>query len=215
MEPEAVLNLFDSYWYHLKIFENQPKTSTSSTFEPNPVLQTEENPSKNQNFSRQLTINARSKSDDLQSILLEREISVEIPKPPEFNKPSKVFNKKKNRLSKSLSELEFEEVKGFMDLGFVFSEEDKDSSLVEIIPGLQKLGLQRDDTPGKKEEIRRSEELSGLRARPYLSEAWEVLNVREKEESPLLKWRFPVVSNEIDMKASLKWWAHSVADTVR
>ncbi|GFS45552.1 hypothetical protein Acr_00g0096730 [Actinidia rufa] len=42
--------------------------------------------------------------------------------------------------SKSLSELEFEELKGFMDLDFVFSEEDTGSRLVSVIPGLQRLG---------------------------------------------------------------------------
>ncbi|KAK6124183.1 hypothetical protein DH2020_042092 [Rehmannia glutinosa] len=206
MEPEDVLNLFDSKWFHLKIFEKQSKTPIS---EPNPNPQIEENPSKI-NVSRQLTIHTRSKSDDqlltsfnsspnpllqkphLQTIFSEREISLEIPK---FDKPSKGLNKKKKRFSKSLSELEFEEMKGFMDLGFVFSEEDKDSNLVEIIPGLQKLGREQN-----------VKDLSGPRARPYLSEAWE---------SPLMKWRFPAVSNEIDMKDSLKWWAHSVASAVR
>ncbi|CAN1142444.1 hypothetical protein LINPERPRIM_LOCUS26028 [Linum perenne] len=42
--------------------------------------------------------------------------------------------------SKSMSSLEFEELKGFMDLGFVFSEKDKESSFVSILPGLQRLG---------------------------------------------------------------------------
>ncbi|KAL7255399.1 hypothetical protein ACSBR1_009537 [Camellia fascicularis] len=45
---------------------------------------------------------------------------------------------------KSLSSLEFEELKGFVDLGFVFLEEDVNSSLVEIIPGLQRL-VKKDD----------------------------------------------------------------------
>ncbi|KAK9706823.1 hypothetical protein RND81_07G154100 [Saponaria officinalis] len=50
-------------------------------------------------------------------------------------------SRRKKRLSKSLSDLEFEELKGFMDLGFVFSEEDRDNStLASIIPGLQKFG---------------------------------------------------------------------------
>ncbi|CAL8077466.1 unnamed protein product [Prunus armeniaca] len=42
--------------------------------------------------------------------------------------------------SKSLSDPEFDELKGFMDLSFVFTEEDKGSKLVSIIPGLQRLG---------------------------------------------------------------------------
>ncbi|XP_048441861.1 uncharacterized protein LOC125478117 [Pyrus x bretschneideri] len=41
--------------------------------------------------------------------------------------------RKKKSESKSLTDLQFEELKGFMDLGFVFSEEDKDSNLVSII----------------------------------------------------------------------------------
>ncbi|CAL8990528.1 unnamed protein product [Prunus brigantina] len=40
--------------------------------------------------------------------------------------------------SKSLSDLEFDELKGYMDLGFVFTEEDKDSKLV--CKGLEVLG---------------------------------------------------------------------------
>ncbi|KAI6705432.1 hypothetical protein NL676_008394 [Syzygium grande] len=44
---------------------------------------------------------------------------------------------KRRASSKSLLQLEFEELKGFMDMGFVFLEEDKvDLSLVSIIPGL-------------------------------------------------------------------------------
>lgn len=111
----------------------------------------------------------------------------------------------KKGLSKSLSELEFEEVKGFMDLGFAFSEEDKlDSSLVEIIPGLKK----KDD---HEEDIDKSSSVE----RPYLSEAWKVLERRDKKKKkPLMKWRVPNTSNEIDMKDSLKWWAHTVASTV-
>ncbi|KAI3456125.1 hypothetical protein Pfo_012788 [Paulownia fortunei] len=235
MEPEAVLNLFDSRWFYLEIFEKQSKTSTSSTHEPNPGRQIQENSSK-PNVSRQLTIHTRSKSDqllypstsfttdisspnsvlqkpNLQTILSEREISLEIPKTPQFKKHIKGFNRKRKGFSKSLSQLEFEELKGFMDLGFVFSEEDKDSSLVEIIPGLQRLG-QEIDCDQVQEEQRSVKELSGPRVRPYLSEAWEGLN-RQNEENPLMKWRVPAVSNEIDMKDSLKWWAHTVASAVR
>lgn len=48
-------------------------------------------------------------------------------------------------IHKLSSELEFEEVKGFMEIGFVFSHQDMDSRLLKIIPG---------------------------RRRPYLSQAW-------------------------------------------
>ncbi|KAL8497236.1 hypothetical protein ACS0TY_020793 [Phlomoides rotata] len=44
---------------------------------------------------------------------------------------------RKRRLSRSLSALEFKEVKGSRDLGFLFDEEDKNPG---IIQGLQKCG---------------------------------------------------------------------------
>lgn len=114
--------------------------------------------------------------------------------------------KRRHGFSKSLSDLEFEELKGFMDLGFVFSEEDKDSSLVEIIPGLQRLGVEREsDDEG-------SCSSTGAR-RPYLSEAWE--NMDRRLQTPLLNWEIPVVRDEIDMKDNLKLWAHTVASYVR
>ena len=83
---------------------------------------------------------------------------------------------KRNKIgsSKSWSELEFEELKGFMDLGFVFSEEDKDSSLVSVVPRLQRLG------------IKANEEVSddNIISRPYLSESWVFLD-RKMVNKPL------------------------------
>ncbi|KAK2438276.1 hypothetical protein P8452_33993 [Trifolium repens] len=117
---------------------------------------------------------------------------------------------KKRRESKSLSDLEFEELKGFMDLGFVFSEEDKDSSLVEIIPGLQRLGKKNEET----EEEKDYDFDESVVQRPYLSEAWEVYEWRKKEK-PLMNWKVPALNNEVDMKNSLRLWAHTVASTVR
>lgn len=112
-------------------------------------------------------------------------------------------------LSKSLSDLEFEELKGFMDLGFVFSEEDKnDSNLASIIPGLQRLGQKT----GENEEETGIE--NGI-SRPYLSEAWESVE-EENEKRILMKWRVPALgATEMDMKDHLKFWAHTVASTVR
>ncbi|KAK3431168.1 hypothetical protein EUGRSUZ_E02771 [Eucalyptus grandis] len=130
---------------------------------------------------------------------------------------------KRRALSKSLSELEFEEVKGFMDLGFVFAEEDSvDSSLVSIIPGLQRLGKKikdgdEDDEDGDHhQEDGDEKEIVGepaVVARPYLSEAWEWWE-EKKEEDPLMNWKVPALGNETDMRESLKSWAHTVASTV-
>ncbi|KAE8651663.1 hypothetical protein Csa_021244 [Cucumis sativus] len=133
-----------------------------------------------------------------------REFSVE-----ENYEKMKIMGKVK-RLSKSLSELEFEELKGFMDLGFVFSEEDKnDTNLASIIPGLQRFGE-------KKEEKQKQIEDGVLLKRPYLSEAWEDVEKENDKKRILMKWRVPSLgATEMDIKHHLKFWAHTVASTVR
>lgn len=124
--------------------------------------------------------------------------------------------RRKGGESKSLSELEFEELKGFMDLGFVFSEEDRESSLASIIPGLQRLGKNDNEEKEEKEEEEESVVDDGSEiSRPYLSEAWEVFDLMPKRENPLVNWKIPALSNEIGVKDSLRWWAHTVASTVR
>ncbi|XP_074373570.1 uncharacterized protein LOC141713907 [Apium graveolens] len=113
--------------------------------------------------------------------------------------------------SRSLSELEFEEVKGFMDLGFVFSEGDKNSSLVKIIPGLQRFG----EGEGEKENSTHDNNAENrLIKRPYLSQAWENMEYKRKEA---VKWKInaAVLDNEMDMKHQLRFWAQSVASAVK
>ncbi|XP_028755745.1 uncharacterized protein LOC114715119 [Neltuma alba] len=128
------------------------------------------------------------------------------------------MNKKER---KSLSDLEFEELRGFMDLGFVFSEKDKDSNLASIIPGLQRLGKKDADEEDEGEEEQERHSDDSEISRPYLSEAWEFQERRRKKESNqnrnpfLMNWRVPSTDNEIDVKDSLKLWAHNVASTVR
>uniref|UniRef100_A0A7N0V4I7 Uncharacterized protein n=1 Tax=Kalanchoe fedtschenkoi TaxID=63787 RepID=A0A7N0V4I7_KALFE len=113
--------------------------------------------------------------------------------------------RRKSRGSRSLTELEFEEVKGFMDLGFVFSDEDHDdSSLVSIIPGLHRRGHHSGEEDGDHDG-----HLGGV-SRPYLSEAWRCVR---KETTP-----FSVCmgsANEAEMKNQIKFWAHSVASAIR
>ncbi|XP_041995929.1 uncharacterized protein LOC121746070 [Salvia splendens] len=236
MEAETVLNLFDSMWFHLGILEKTPTP---------PSLQTQPNQPSNQKVSRQISLLGRSKSDDLssfttknstspsiikphlQTILSDKEVSVslEIPKSPAMKKAvikQQHDMRRKKKLSKSMSQLEFEEVKGFIDMGFVFSEEAKeDRALVEIVPGLQKFGQSTECGVPETEEKRRrrSEEASRMRGRPYLSEAWDFY---EEEEKRLMKWRVPfplplpaAATNEMDIKDSLKSWAHTVASAVR
>ncbi|XP_042008903.1 uncharacterized protein LOC121757418 [Salvia splendens] len=222
MEPQTVLNLFDSRWFHLGIIGAPPETSISPAPPPFPHLQIPQN-QPNQKVSRQISSLARSKSEELssltthnpspdsvlktphlQTIFSDREFSISSETPKiSLARKAAVDGRRKKRLSKSMSQLEFEEVKGFIDIGFVFSEEDKvDSALVEIIPGLQKLGQKID---------RKIEEASRMRAKPYLSEAWEFY-----EEERLMKWRVPSsATSEMEIKDNLKSWAHTVASAVR
>lgn len=241
MDPRDIINLFDLYWFNLEIFNKSSLSSISSNFETNQYQEIQENPLKDSDpmISRLPSILVRSKSDQisstasflsdsnspnsvlftphLQTILSGKESTQEESKQLEEHKPViKTSNKgirgrKKMGSSKSLSELEFEELKGFMDLGFVFSEDDKkDSSLVEIIPGLQRLGKKEDSSVSDFDE---SSSSSSSVSRPYLSEAWEVLDRRNKE-TPLMDWIIPALNNDVDIKNSLKLWAHNVATTV-
>ncbi|EOY27946.1 hypothetical protein QUC31_012765 [Theobroma cacao] len=239
MESGEIIKLFDSCWFEMEIFKKHLSPSPSTSFEPNPDRQDEENSSKPE-FKRTPTLHTRSMSDQLSlstsflgngsfspdsvlhapklhKIISGKEITEEELQEADGNIQEAPNNKavtstritrRKKGISKSLSDLEFEELKGFMDLGFVFSEEDnKDSRLVEIIPGLQRLG--------KKEGEEESKEADKAEvSRPYLSEAWEVSG-RRRKENPLMNWRVPALGNEIDMKDSLRLWAHTVASTVR
>ncbi|KAA8519621.1 hypothetical protein F0562_013934 [Nyssa sinensis] len=194
MAPEEVMNLFNSCWFTLEILKKQPSTSNSSVSQTNPGQQIQED-SPRFNSSSLPTIHIRSKSDHLsseesfrsdslspnsvlftpylQTILSGKEATQEEYPSKQQHKeeePKKIRGTRrraKKGVSKSLSDLEFEELKGFMDLGFVFSEEDKDSSLVAIIPGLQRLGKKSDD-----EEQENGVDESSV-PRPYLSEAWD------------------------------------------
>ncbi|GLT68317.1 hypothetical protein SLA2020_405630 [Shorea laevis] len=241
MDPEEVIELFDSCWFEMGIFKEIPSSSRFSSFESK---QDQEKLSKSEitPFSDIPTIRTRSMSDRLSmetsflssgsfspdSVLfspklhpvlsgkeiteenLERSRAIE-----EITHRKKMASRRRSMkmkkwASKSLSELEFEELKGFMDLGFIFTEEDNnDSRLVEIVPGLQRLGKKND-------EVKESgkEEGGAAVSRPYLSEAWEVED-RKREEKPLMDWSVLDLSNEIDMKDNLRCWAHTVASTVR
>ncbi|XP_019099884.1 PREDICTED: uncharacterized protein LOC104782786 isoform X2 [Camelina sativa] len=93
-------------------------------------------------------------------------------------------NVRRRRKGKSMSDLEYEELKGFMDLGFVFSEEDhKDSDLVSILPGLQRL-VKKDHDGLVQVTNKEEEDKSNINtvARPYLSEAWDHCGGRKGEK---------------------------------
>ncbi|KAL2343274.1 hypothetical protein Fmac_004559 [Flemingia macrophylla] len=235
MEPEAVFKLFDSFWFEVNTLKKNSSPHTSFTCssenldcemkqeEPKlPLIRTSHTRSMSDQSMTTSSFNHESLSPDsvlllppkLQTILSGKEVTDSEPEShdevlrPKKNKKISSHGARKRRESKSLSDLEFAELKGFMDLGFVFSEEDKDSSLASIIPGLQRLGQKEEE-----QEVD-CDELSV--PRPYLSEAWEVQEYdRRKKENPLVNWKMPAFNNETDMKDSLRWWAHTVASTVR
>ncbi|KAL7265134.1 hypothetical protein ACSBR1_002984 [Camellia fascicularis] len=119
---------------------------------------------------------------------------------------------------KSLLELELEEVKGFMDLGFKFSKESLSPQMMSVLPGLQRLELANGDEEVDKddrdiigEEEREGEEEKRSVMRPYLSEAWDI----KRPDSPLLNLRLPRVSAAGDMKKHLRYWASTVASVIQ
>lgn len=118
------------------------------------------------------------------------------------NSCSPTSARKQSRISetsvscKSLGDLELEELKGFMDLGFVFKKENLSRHVISLIPGLQRMNCDgdEDDEEGK--------------MRPYLSEAWL--------HSPLiLSIRVSRVCKDSDkVKKHLKGWARTVAAAI-
>ncbi|XP_021289632.1 uncharacterized protein LOC110420588 [Herrania umbratica] len=119
---------------------------------------------------------------------------------------------------RSLKDLELEEVKGFMDLGFIFKKENLNARMISVVPGLLRLGflktkqktelnLAADELP-KDDDIEPEE--TGV-VRPYLSEAWLI----KRPDSPLLNLRVPRVYAAADMKKHLKFWARTVASVVQ
>lgn len=127
-----------------------------------------------------------------------------IPRPkqsktPQFSRREPVDGRRHRRI-KSLSDLEFEEVKGFADLGFVFDEQNASPDMASVIPGLRRRFSQE---PEDTENVRR----------PYLSEAWLVQKRELLLPAPL---RIPPPPrSEPHMKAHLKVWAKSVATAVK
>ncbi|KAK3012647.1 hypothetical protein RJ639_009192 [Escallonia herrerae] len=231
MEPEDVLNLFESYWFEHGIFTDKHSTLPTA----NSVHQNHEE-LEEPKLSQLQTLRVRSQSDrclssdtsfspsspspnsvtvsrKLQTIVSGKEVKEffhPVAKQEEIDVPFKRKADDRRRRnkggSKSLSDLEFEELKGFMDLGFVFSEEVPDPSLVSIVPGLQRLGK------------RAGEEVNDVQhavSRPYLSEAWSVLDQTKVNYNAFIDRRVPALGNQIDMKDQIRIWAHSVASAVK
>ncbi|KAL8149873.1 uncharacterized protein LOC141708969 [Apium graveolens] len=130
---------------------------------------------------------------------------------------------------KSLGELEVEEVKGFMDLGFKFDPQNLSPRMMSVVPGLQRLAGSQNSEIIQKETIdhvlatnklddqevacagNEMKSESGEVRRPYLSEAWLI----RRPDSPLLKLKISRNSEAGDIKKHLKQWARTVATVVQ
>lgn len=110
---------------------------------------------------------------------------------------SRVRRRDRRRTTKSMTDLEIDELQGFMDLGFKFNMNNLSPQVVNMLPGLQRFGGQRVQT--------------SIVSRPYLSEAW----LTPRSDSPVLNWRVPSEHGEaVTMKEQLKFWARAVASTM-
>ncbi|GMJ03015.1 hypothetical protein HRI_003970700 [Hibiscus trionum] len=124
---------------------------------------------------------------------------------------------RKSTSCRSLKDLELEEVKGFMDLGFIFTKEHLNPTMIHVVPGLLRLGFPKriksteQDDELQKDDGTEQEEKKRVVIRPYLSEAWLI----KRPDSPLLNLRVPRVSAAADMKKHLKFWARTVASVVQ
>ncbi|VFQ64425.1 unnamed protein product [Cuscuta campestris] len=216
----TLLSLFDSFWFEHQILTSRNSAAATKPQEGSPKNKISRIPT---SMPRSLSDKCLSSKDCLDSeepspmsVLLEPKQLQPILSGKEFSgntdlgfknrescRRGTMVMKRKN--SKSLSDLEFKELKGFMDLGFVFSDEDRESELVSIIPGLQKKGVSE------------SGQISDV-SRPYLSEAWDAMEEEEKERdigSGLGNWRAPAFGNEMEIKKHLRFWAYAVASNVR
>ncbi|OVA10166.1 Protein of unknown function DUF1685 [Macleaya cordata] len=124
------------------------------------------------------------------------------------NSVGSVTKLRKTMSCKSLWDLEYEEIKGFMDLGFRFNKEQLCPRMMSVIPGLQRIGEDyKDCFEFGEKELKEDHEVE----RPYLSEAWLI----KRPNSPLLNLRMPPVSASSDMKKHLRFWARTVASAVQ
>ncbi|XP_017258622.1 uncharacterized protein LOC108227791 [Daucus carota subsp. sativus] len=210
MAAEQVVELYDDYWFGFGIFNSKQHITDTIPVDLqyrelglSPSVQTRSQSLHCLCSDTSFSLSSQSPPESfivvtkLETVLSGKEgLDVEIP-----IRRQKVEKKQRRHKkgSRSLTELEVEELKGFVDLGFVFSEEDKDSSLISIIPGLKRYRKE-----GEEDKV----------SRPYLSEAWDVLD-QTKLTNQLLDWRLRIPNREIDMKELLRVWAQSVASTVK
>ncbi|KAK6942830.1 hypothetical protein RJ641_028207 [Dillenia turbinata] len=249
----SLLGVMDRLWFHQIILFSEPTSLLSKNLQspelvsqnvlqndPSPDTDTDTDPDPETDPSPTTTIKQSIEADNERKEVKEKERptranQVTSKARSQSSSPSKQKRPKTTNLrfsnsmilpqTKSPWELELEEVKGFMDLGFTFKKEHLSPRMMSVVPGLQRLNkgydindLQNrsiDDATASSEECdcevvstdddEIEEEMRGV-TRPYLSEAWS--------SSPLLNLRIPRVSTAADMKKHLRFWARTVATVI-
>ncbi|GKV12242.1 hypothetical protein SLEP1_g23415 [Rubroshorea leprosula] len=116
--------------------------------------------------------------------------------------------------TQSLRDLELEEVKGFMDLAFIFNREHLNRRIMRVILGLQRFEFHKNNDTNieqpkeddAEDDTKQKEEEGGV-TRLYLSETWLI----KRPSSPLLNLKFPRELATFDMKKYLRFWARTIA----
>ncbi|KAL8508841.1 hypothetical protein ACS0TY_016156 [Phlomoides rotata] len=215
MEAEGsemwLLEAMDNLWFHQIILF--PKTPFQS---PNFSLQNSFSEISNYQVSSAASVTTcctqvDSSSEESDDHHVDKEIrrlrlSHRVSRKTRYNSFSPAISAK-NQLRKlektmSLGDLELEELKGFMDLGFIFKRENLSRKTVRLIPGLKRLDNIKYDDDDEEDDI----------IRPYLSEAWDV---QRPDYCALMNVRIGGDFCASDMKENLKCWARSVALAVQ
>ncbi|KAI9071115.1 hypothetical protein K1719_041163 [Acacia pycnantha] len=217
MKANNILELYDSFWFERSIIRGTKHSSSPPTNTDQPKIKDEPSDLKS------LTIPAKDFKSIIDNSLKHDESFSPNSVLPNYSShpfstkkdvaedsnpiiiPKRKRSSRKIRKRKSVAELEMEEVEGFMDVGFVFTEEDRHSSLASIIPGLKRMWKEDEDYEFDDSEIQR----------PYLSETWDIFEWKKEVEKPL-NWKIPEdMRNEVKMKVNMKLWAQTVASLVR
>ncbi|KAL0309746.1 UNVERIFIED_CONTAM: hypothetical protein Sradi_5916900 [Sesamum radiatum] len=227
----CLIGAMDRLWFHQIILFQEPSLCPLPE-NPKTPQPTSESPQKSSKNSSHMSVISEQEISPLTSVIIsslqdetssqESETTHNEERKTRFNlAPIKTrflssTKLRKTTSCKSLLELELEEVKGFMDLGFIFRKENLSKRMKRLIPGLQRLDADKNKQDYSSEFTRTTDdheddEEKGV-MRPYLSEAWLI----KRPDSPLLNLRIPTrVSTTADMKKHLKSWARTVASAIQ
>ncbi|XP_024389059.1 uncharacterized protein [Physcomitrium patens] len=125
----------------------------------------------------------------------------------------KAVRRRRLKGTKSLTDLEYEELRGLKDLGFEVSKDDLTPPVVRMFPGLQRQGIPPYNSPQSQSQASvqnthpNQNVLSQSRFTPVQHLLWP-----RRPDSPLINT--PFLDPSIDMKGQLKTWASEMASIV-